>query len=89
MAQLVDVGPHANPAKAAEGRRLRQLDPDPSIAPVVQRIFDDYLAGYGVFAIAQRLTADGIACPSAADQARNRHRSGVAWSKGAVRAILI
>ncbi|MEV4158857.1 recombinase family protein [Nonomuraea dietziae] len=27
-------------------------------------------------------------CPSAHDPARNRHRSGIAWSKGAVRAIL-
>jgi DNA invertase Pin-like site-specific DNA recombinase len=86
--RLVDVGPHPNPAKAADGRRLRQLDPDPATAPVVRRIFNDYLAGYGVFAIAQRLTADGVPCPSAADRARNRHRSGIAWSKSAVRAIL-
>jgi hypothetical protein len=34
------------------------------------------------------LTRDSIPCPSAADPARNRHRSGVAWSKSAIRAIL-
>ncbi|WP_026122272.1 recombinase family protein [Nocardiopsis halotolerans] len=30
----------------------------------------------------------GIPSPSAHDRKRNRHRSGIAWSKGAVRAIL-
>jgi transposase, IS6 family len=57
-------------------------------APVVRRISDEYLSGVGVFAIAQRLTADGVFCPSAYDPARNRYRSGVAWSKSAVRTIL-
>jgi hypothetical protein len=35
------------------------------------------------------LTRDGIPCPSAHDPARNRHRCGIAWSKFAVRSILI
>ncbi|MBN6050686.1 recombinase family protein, partial [Nonomuraea sp. RK-328] len=56
---------------------------------VVARIFTDFLAGYGLFSIAERLARDGILCPSAHDPERNRHRSGVAWSKGAVRAILL
>ncbi len=34
------------------------------------------------------LTAEAIPCPSAYDRARNRHRSGIAWSKMAIRAIL-
>ncbi|WP_432045589.1 recombinase family protein [Streptomyces asiaticus] len=55
---------------------------------MVQRIFAEYLAGVGIFAIAQRLTATGIPCPSAYDPGRNRHRCGIAWSKSAVRAIL-
>jgi hypothetical protein len=38
---------------------------------------------------AEGLTRDGILCPSAYDRARNSHRSGIAWSKGAVRAILL
>ncbi|QIS16915.1 hypothetical protein F5544_24215 [Nocardia arthritidis] len=42
----------------------------------------------GVFAIAQRRTADGVQCPSAYDRQGNRHRCGVAWSKSAVRVIL-
>lgn len=52
------------------------------------RIFEEYLAGRGLYAIAERLTRDGIPCPSAQDPARNRHRYGKAWSKMAVRAIL-
>ena len=85
---LTDLGPHPNPAKAADGRRLHGLIPAPDTAPVVQRIFDLYLGGYGIFAIAETLTGDGIPCPSAADPARNRHRDGRAWSKGAIRVIL-
>jgi hypothetical protein len=54
---------------------------------VVQRIFVLFLAGSGIFAIAEMLTADGIPCPSAHDPARNKHRCGLAWSKGAVRAV--
>lgn len=86
---LKDLGPHPNPAKAADGKRLRGLTPDPQTAPVVQRIFAIYLAGYGIFAIAEALTRDDIPCPSAYDRARNRHRDGLAWSKTAVRTILI
>jgi hypothetical protein len=85
---LADLGPHPNPAKAAEGRRLHGLTPDPATAPVVQRIFTEFLTGNGLYVIAEGLTRDGIACPSAYDQARNRHRSGIAWSKSAVRVIL-
>ena len=85
---LKDLGPHPNPAKAAQGKRLHGLAPDPRTAPVVRRIFGMYLAGYGMFAIAEALTRDDIACPSAHDRARNRHRGGVAWSKTAIRVIL-
>ena len=86
---LQDLGPHPNPGKAAEGKRLHGLTPDPSAASVVQRIFALFLDGYGIFAIAEQLTRDGVPCPSAHDPARNRHRSGIAWSKTAVRTILI
>lgn len=86
--RLVDAGPHPNPAKAADGKRLYRLEPDPVTAPVVIRIFAEYLAGRGLFAIAEGLTRDGIPSPSQYDPARNRHRSGQGWSKAAVRAIL-
>ena len=33
---LVDAGPHPNPAKAADGKRLHALDLDPETAPVVR-----------------------------------------------------
>jgi DNA invertase Pin-like site-specific DNA recombinase len=86
--RLTDAGPHPNPSKAADGKRLHQLEPHPDTAPIVQRIYLEYLSGIGIFAIAQRLTAEGIPCPSAHDRQRNPHRSGIAWSKGAVRTIL-
>jgi site-specific DNA recombinase len=88
--QLADIGPHPNPAKAADGKRLYRLVPDPVAAPVVLRIFTEYVDGAGIFAIAEGLTRDGILSPSGHDPERNRHRAATrgAWSKGAVRAIL-
>jgi len=86
--RLADAGPHPNPAKAADGRRLHVLEVDPVTGPVVARIFDLFLNGMGIFLIAQTLTDDGIPSPSAYDRARNRHRTGTAWSKSAVQAIL-
>ncbi|MGH3535650.1 MAG: recombinase family protein [Pseudonocardiaceae bacterium] len=78
--RLIDAGSHPNPAKAADGKRLHRLDPDPTTAPIVGRIFTEYRAGRGLFAIAEALTRDDIPSPSAYDRARNPHRSGVAWS---------
>ena len=48
----------------------------------LERIFAEFLAGRGIFAIAEGLTRDGIPSRSAHDPARNTHRSGIAWSKG-------
>ena len=86
--RLADAGAHPNPGKAADGKRLRRLEVDPVAAPVVARIFDEYLAGRGFHTIAERLTADDVPSPSAHDPGRNRHRDARAWSKFAVRAIL-
>ena len=88
--RLADAGPHPNPAKAADGRRLHVLEPHPDYAPIVKRIFSDYLDGTGIKAIASALTAEGIPSPSAADPNRNRHRSSSrgAWGQSAIRAIL-
>jgi hypothetical protein len=85
---LVDAGPHPNPSNAADGRRLRRLEPDPDTAAVVQRIYAEFLSGRGLGDIAEGLTADGIPCPAANDPVRNRHRCGIAWAKSAVRVIL-
>ena len=87
---LADAGPHPNPSKAATGQRLHALAPDPVAAPVVQRIFNEFLDGAGLLAIAKQLTGDGILSPSGHDPARNSHRvsSRGAWAKSAVRAIL-
>ncbi len=86
--KLIDVGPHPNPAKAADGKRLHALTLDEPVDAIVQRIFTMFIAGWGIFAIAEILTAEGIPSPSAHDPARNSHRCGLAWSKSAVRAIL-
>ncbi|MCM3884111.1 recombinase family protein [Frankia sp. R82] len=86
--RMIDLGPHPNPAKAADGRRLHGLAHDEQTAPVVVRIFTEFLAGSGLFAIAEGLTRAGVLSPSAYDPARNSHRTGKAWSKGAVRAII-
>jgi DNA invertase Pin-like site-specific DNA recombinase len=87
--RLADAGAHPNPGKAADGKRLHRLEVDPTAAPVVQRIFAEYIAGRGYFAIAADLTRDGIPSPSAHDPARNRHRDMRSWSKIAVRSILM
>ena len=86
--RIADAGPHPNPAKAADGKRLHKLEPDPQAAWVVRRIFREYLAGRGLFAIAERLTRDRVPSPSQHDAARNPHRTGEGWAKSAVRAIL-
>jgi site-specific DNA recombinase len=86
--QLADAGPHHHPAKAAVGARLHRLEPDPTTAKVVPRIFELFLADHGYYAIAEQLTAEGIPSPAGHDLARNPHRPGRAWAKSAVRAIL-
>ena len=86
--QLADAGPHPNPGKAALSIRIHRLEPDPVTAPVVARIFEEYVSGRGLFAIAEGLTHDGVPSPSAYDRARNAHRNGQGWSKSAIRAIL-
>lgn len=74
--RLADAGPHPNPAKAAEGKRLHRLEPDPTTAPTAQRINAEYLGGRGKYAIAEALTRDHIPSPSMNDPGRNRHRTG-------------
>jgi len=87
---LADAGPHPNPGKAANGQRRQRLHPDPSTAPVVQRIFREYVGGKGLNAIAEGLTRDGILSPSGNDPRRNPHRASSrgAWAHTAVRSIL-
>jgi DNA invertase Pin-like site-specific DNA recombinase len=86
--RIADAGPHPNPAKAADGRRLHRLEPDPVTAPVVARIFAEYAAGRGLTSIARGLTRDGIPCPSAYDRERNPHRHSEVWETSAIRVIV-
>ena len=85
---VADAGPHPNPARPADARRLHRLEPDRDTAPTVARIFAEYLAGRSLTTIARGLTLDSIPCPSAHDRARNTQRRGTVWQISAVRAIL-
>src|SRR5260370_1392208 len=49
--RLIDVGPHPNPAKAAAGKQLHALAIDEPAAAVVRRIFAEFLAGHGLYAL--------------------------------------
>jgi hypothetical protein len=86
--RLADAGPHPNKAHAAWGRRARSLEPDPDTAPVVRWIFAQRLAGHSVARIARALNEAGVPCPSAADPARNPHRTAAGWTLGTVTTIL-
>jgi site-specific DNA recombinase len=86
--RLADAGPHPNKAHAAWGRRAHRLEPDPATAPVVRWMFAQRLAGHSAARITRALNDGGIPCPSAADPARNSHRSGAAWMLRTVAAIL-
>src|SRR6266849_7069991 len=86
--RLADAGPHPNKAHAAWGRRAHRLEPDPATAPVVRWMFAQRLAGHSMARIARALNDAGIPCPSAADPARNPHRTGAAWTLRTVAAIL-
>jgi hypothetical protein len=70
--RLADAGPHPNKAHAAWGRRAHRLEPDPVTVARITRALNDA----------------AIPCPSAADPARNPHRSGRAWTLGTVASIL-
>jgi DNA invertase Pin-like site-specific DNA recombinase len=86
--RLGDAGPHPNKAHAAWGRRAHRLEPDPVTAPVVRWMFAQRLAGHSAARITQALNDAGIPFPSAADPARNRHRTGAGWTLRTVAAIL-
>ena len=65
------------------GRRYTVAVVDERQAPVVERIFRDYLANRGLKQIAHQLNNEGIPAPSA-----GRRGSG-SWAPGAVRTILL
>jgi site-specific DNA recombinase len=86
--RLADAGPHPNKAHAAWGRRAHRLEPDPATAPVVRWMFAQRLARHSAARITRALNDAGVPCPSAADPARNPHRTGAAWTLRTVAAIL-
>src|SRR5580704_10453112 len=86
--RLADAGPHPNKVHASWGRRAHRLEPDPDTAPVVTWMFAQRLAGHSAARITRALNDAGIPCPSAADPARNPHRTGGRWTLRTVAAIL-
>lgn len=88
--KLVAAEAHPNPAKAKMGLTLTRLDIDPLVSEYVPLIFTWRLEGFGLRAIAARLTEIGAPTPSAHDPERNRHRRSnpAIWQQSAVRAIL-
>ncbi|MGX7828272.1 recombinase family protein [Actinokineospora sp. 24-640] len=86
--RLVDAGPHPNRRHAGWGRRLQRLEPDPATAETVRWIFAERIAGKSAAGIARGLNERGVACPSAVDRDRNRHRSGARWTLRSVIEIL-
>src|SRR2546430_3831534 len=49
--RIADAGPHPNPAKAADGKRLHKPEPAPQTAWRIRRIFAEYPPGPGLFKI--------------------------------------
>ncbi|MEX2032756.1 MAG: recombinase family protein, partial [Dehalococcoidia bacterium] len=86
--QLVAAAPHPNPEKARFGATLNRLELDPATAPIVQRIFNERLAGRGYGSIAADLNREGVLSPAAQDPIRNQHRDPRGWAESAVRAIV-
>jgi site-specific DNA recombinase len=86
--RLTDAGPHPNKAHAAWGRRAHRLEPNPETEHVVRWMFAQRLAGHSKARIARALEDAGIPCPSAADPARNPHRTGAGWTVRTVASIL-
>jgi site-specific DNA recombinase len=86
--RLTDAGPHPNKAHAAWGRRAHRLEPDPDTERVVRWMFAQRLAGHSMARIARALNDAGVPCPSAADPARNPHRTGASWTLRTVASIL-
>ncbi|MCT2589609.1 recombinase family protein [Streptomyces sp. N2-109] len=70
-----------------DGRPARWPVPDERTAPVVRHIFREYLDGKGLQTIAEQLTADGVPSPGASGGTTASDTP--AWSKSAVRTILV
>ncbi|WP_433534557.1 recombinase family protein [Micromonospora sp. CA-249363] len=88
--RLHPAGPRPPPQPGEGSRRQTPTRPHPApqTAQIFRQIFHEFLTGSGLYAIAEALTSNHVPCPSAHDRARNPHRSGIAWSKSAIRVIL-
>jgi site-specific DNA recombinase len=78
---------HPNPHRAAEGRKMRVLVPDPVRGPIVTSIFHDYVVqGLGIGEIVAKLNAslERYPPPQSPDPARRRGE----WGRSSVWEIL-
>jgi hypothetical protein len=64
-------GPHPNPARAADGRRLHALGTDQAAAAIVRRIFAQYIDG-----LTMQMIANGLTLESTPSPARSRLLAG-------------
>lgn len=81
--KLIPFAPHPNPSKAAEGIRLKRLAIDPDTAPVVDRIFHDYIGGKSI-RVCPHTTYEhlltGGSRPVTKWYCPNGHRSPLTWT---------
>ncbi|HEX5156558.1 MAG TPA: recombinase family protein [Ktedonobacterales bacterium] len=80
------------PERNHEGRLAKvRLIPDPETAPIVQRIFREYVEGKSVRAIVRDLAADGIPTPSQYHALRGENGARMiapVWNRESIRRIL-
>jgi site-specific DNA recombinase len=86
--RLVDAGRIRTLRMRGGVAGCRRLEPDPVTAGHVRWMFVQRLAGHSASRIAHDLNVRGVPCPSSADPARNRHRSGAGWTLRTVATIL-
>ena len=86
--RLADAGPAPEPG---QGRRRQAAAPArtrPGTAPVVQRIFAEFIAGTGLFAIAEGSPPTGSRARRPTTRPATGTAAAIAWAKSAVRVIL-
>jgi site-specific DNA recombinase len=80
---------HPNPARAREGKRKHRLILDPTHAPIVLMIFEDYcLHGLGLGEIIDKLNRDLDRYPPPAANAKDEMALRKTWSRSQIHALL-
>lgn len=69
-------------------RTIKEYEADPTDAPIVRRIFDDYLRGESPQSIADALTSDGIDPPRAGVNHTYGRRKEPVWHQSTIRSLV-